>query len=464
MKRLLSIFLATMLAFSTVIITTEPVKASTADWEFFGSSCTSNASAASTINYIRAKYDQYSTYTGSGQCYGWTEKVCNMLAASRKTTYYTGKKFNKSNFKKYCLNLKAGAHLRLSHNKEYNGASGHSICLLKVTNDRVCWTDNNYAGYETIAYYSATLDQFVNYYSQYEYLNMIIKNTKYKSQKEPLMAIEKTSDGRSKLYWTKTTSTSKYKVYRATSKNGNYKLIKTTTAKNYKDTTAKYGTKYYYKVRSVKSGTDLYSSKVSSTARLVKPVITEMDNAFMDGGIKIKWKKVTSADKYYIYRAKQGSSKYDYVTATTKTTYTDKKADNPNKSYSYKIKAVYSKNSKGNSYKSDASYWMNPLPTAPKVTYTYDEATNQLILKWKKVPYAKQYYIGSFENQNYNWYSQVGWTDELTYTVNLNRYYPGNTYEFWVQARTESYYSSLLSEYVTITIPDYGTDDGYYWY
>lgn len=467
MKKLISIFLAVMLIGSSMAITTSPAHASTADWQFYGSTCTSNASAASTINYIRAKYDQYSQYKGSGECWGWAEKVGNMLAAERSTKYYKGLKFTKKNFKNKCLGIKAGAHLRLSHAKEYDGMYGHSVCLLKVTEKQVCWTDNNYSGYNIIAYHSATLDQFMNYYGQYEYLNAVTKTVSYKSQYEPKLAIEKTADGRSKLFWTKTTGTSKYKVYRSTSKNGKYKLLKTTTAKNFTDKTAKYGQKYYYKVRSVKSGYNLDSSKVTSTARLNKPVITDYGNNEKTGNIWIKWKKVPNADKYKIYRAKAGSSKYQYIAYTTKTTYTDKKMTDPSKSYAYKIKAVYSKNTKGNSYVSDPSYWLYPRLAAPQVSYTLNEATKELTLTWKKVPYANSYHIGSFENQNYDWYSSLEYTDDpnvLSYTVDLGRYYAGNTYEFWVRAIPKSGSSSALSNYVTFTVPDDWTNDNYWWY
>lgn len=138
MKKLISILLTVMLVGSSLVVSTSPVHASTADWQFYGSTCTSSASASSTINYIRAKYDQYSEYKGTGECWGWAEKVSNMLAAERSIKYYSGLKFTKKNFKDKCLNIKAGAHLRLSHNKEYNGMSGHSICLLKVTEKQVC--------------------------------------------------------------------------------------------------------------------------------------------------------------------------------------------------------------------------------------------------------------------------------------------------------------------------------------
>lgn len=464
MKRVISMLLAAILVCSVFTVTAEPVNASTSDWQFFGSTCTSNSSAAATINYIRAKYEHYSTYKGSGQCFGWTEKVGNMLAKECSTKYYKGLKFTKSNFLKKCNGIKAGAHLRLSHNKEYNGYSGHSICLLKVSKkkDLVCWTDNNYAGYETIAYYKGTIDQFVSYYSHYEYLNMITKTTKYKTQKEPLLATEKAANGRTKLYWTKTTSTSKYKVYRATSKNGTYRLIKTTTGKNYTDTSAKYGTKYYYKVKSVKSGTDKYSNKCYSTARLNKPVIIDYGNNEKTGKIWIKWKKVPNASKYYIYRA-VNDGKYKYYAATTKTTFTNTKAANPANRYSYKVKAIYSKNKKGNSYSSDPSYWLYPHLAAPKVSHTVDETANQMTLSWKKVPYATSYCI-YYRDQGSSYYSYFNSTEELSFIVDLNSMYEGYTYEFWVQAYPDSGCGSEASNLIEVYVPDDGIDDEYWWY
>ncbi len=48
---------------------------------------------------------------GSGECWGYAEKVCAMLASSRETKKYTGLKFNKTNFKNKCLGVKAGVRL-----------------------------------------------------------------------------------------------------------------------------------------------------------------------------------------------------------------------------------------------------------------------------------------------------------------------------------------------------------------
>lgn len=457
MKKLLSIFLAVALVFSTVIVTTEPAKAATSDWLFYGSTCTSNSSAASTINYVLAKYDQYSTYTGSGECFGWTERVCNLLAAERSTKYYDDLKFTVKNFRAKCLGLKAGAHLRLSNEKEYNPWSGHSVCLLKVTEDDVCWTDNNAVGYETIAYYRGTLEQFVARYGSFEYMNMVIKNTKYKTQVEPKLAVEKTGSGKPKLYWTKTSNTSKYKIYRSTSKNGTYKLIKTTTSKNYLDSSAKYGKKYYYKVKSVKKyTTDKTSNIFSCTPRLATPVITDYTTNLKSGGIKITWKKVTNADKYYIYRSVNHGD-YKYYAATTKTSWTNSKNVNPKNSYSYKVRAIYKADTDGNSYRSEPTYYIYPRIAAPKVSKSYNASTNELTLSWPKVSYATSYRVGFYENGNYDWYSYYNSTTELKQVIDMDRFYPGNYYEFFVLAYPDSGSTSVPSSLVKVTINEDGT-------
>lgn len=255
MKKILSLFLAAILVFSTTLVTTEPASAISVSpnraW-FTGSQCSDNKYVSSTIDYIRAKHPQLSLDETYSQCFGWAEKVRKMLGSKFSYKEYVGLKFTKKNFLNKCKGIKAGTHLRLGYGKYYDGYNGHSVCLLKVTKNKVYWTDNNWEGYNKIAYFSGSVSDFMEEYGQYDYINMIHKVTKYKNRTSPSLAIRKASDGRGQLCWTKTTNTTKYKVYRATSKNGTYKLIKTTTSYKFKDTTAKRGKTYYYKVKAVK--------------------------------------------------------------------------------------------------------------------------------------------------------------------------------------------------------------------
>jgi len=271
MKRILSLFLAAILAFSTVFMTAEPVNAISVSpnraW-FVGSDFTDNRYVSSTFDYIRAKHPMMSLDETYSQCFGWAEKMRETFGTKFAYKEYVGKKFTKKNFLKLCKNVKAGTHLRLGYGKYYDGYNGHSVCLLKVTKNRVYWTDNNWEGYNRIAYFSGSVDDFMVEYGQYGYVNMIHKVTKYKNRITPKLAIRKVPDGRGQLCWTKTVNTEKYKVYRATSKNGKYKLIKTTSTYKFKDTTAERGKTYYYKVKAVKkNGKVKVSNKDSFKAK-----------------------------------------------------------------------------------------------------------------------------------------------------------------------------------------------------
>lgn len=265
MKKKLSLLLMAMLICTSVFAFAEPSQAISVSpnraW-FTGADCTDNKYVASTIDYIRAKHPQLSLDETYSQCFGWAEQVREILGKEFYYKEYVGLKFTKKNFLEKCKGVKAGTHLRLGYGKYYDGYDGHSVCLLKVTKDKVYWTDNNWEGYNRIAYFSGSVDDFMEEYGQYDYINMIHKVKKYKTRTTPLLTIRKISSGKGKLYWTKTANTTKYKVYRATSKDGTYKLIKTTTKGYYADTTAKYGKTYYYKVKAVKE-----SGKTKTSAR-----------------------------------------------------------------------------------------------------------------------------------------------------------------------------------------------------
>ena len=263
MKKILAIFLISVLISSVPMAFVDATYAdSTNNWMFYGSSCSDNKYAASTINYIMAKYPNGTQWKGDGQCYGYALKVCDILSKKQKEVHYKKLRFTKKNLLKTCEGVRAGTHLRVSTSPGGDGW-GHSIVLLKVTSKKVYWTEANVRGYNNIRHYCASPETFINLYD-FTYIDYIIKNTQYRARTVPLLDGERNGKGQYRLYWTRTSSTEKYKVYRATAKNGKYKLIKTTRSCNYTDTTAKKGVRYYYKVKAVKeSGKTATSSKVS---------------------------------------------------------------------------------------------------------------------------------------------------------------------------------------------------------
>ena len=65
--------------------------------------------------------------------------------------------------------------------------------------------------------------------------------------------------------------------------------------------------------------------------------------------VNVKWSKNTSATKYYVFRKMEGKKVFKRVATTTQAKYIDNNVKK-NKTYSYKIQAIYS-NSKLNSDK-----------------------------------------------------------------------------------------------------------------
>lgn len=158
------------------------------------------------------------------------------------------------------------------------------------------------------------------------------------------------SSGKIKVSWPSVYKADKYEVYRATSKSGKYTKVKTTTLKYYNDTKATAEKTYYYKVKAIKADNTALNSSMSSyvskVCDLAKPTITVKRNS--KGDPKVSWKKVSYADKYYVYRATKKSGTYSKVKTTTSLSYTDTKAK-AGKTYYYKVKAVSTKTSDANS-------------------------------------------------------------------------------------------------------------------
>lgn len=104
------------------------------------------------------------------------------------------------------------------------------------------------------------------------------------------------------LQWNKVESATGYCIYRAT-ETGGFSLVGTTTAVSYKDTGLTNGTTYRYMVCTYAHVTDNtadYSSVIYMTTKVKAPTIKAIKGG--DGRVRIKWKKLTKATGYQIYR------------------------------------------------------------------------------------------------------------------------------------------------------------------
>lgn len=151
-----------------------------------------------------------------------------------------------------------------------------------------------------------------------------------------------TADG-VKVVWKPVSKCSGYRVYRKTEE-GSWKRIATVkgSAKSYyTDKKAKSGTKYIYKVVAY-SGS--YVSYYTETSRYYIEAPELFSAKSGKKGVSAKWETVAGASGYYIYRKTEDGSykKIATVKGATKYSYLDKSAKK-GRTYTYKVKAYYSK-------------------------------------------------------------------------------------------------------------------------
>lgn len=160
-----------------------------------------------------------------------------------------------------------------------------------------------------------------------------------------LSSVSLTSKGKAKLKWKEQAGVTGYQIYRATSENGIYKKVKTVnTATTATATVAAHtGSKpYYYKVRAYKviSGETVYGEFSGVKSCAPKKPTGVKATAQKGKKAKVKWKKVSNASGYEIYRATKKNGKYKKVTTITKKTLSfTNKSLKKGKTYYYKVRA-----------------------------------------------------------------------------------------------------------------------------
>ena len=146
-----------------------------------------------------------------------------------------------------------------------------------------------------------------------------------------------------KIAWKPVSKCSGYLVYRKT-ENGSYKriaTIKDAKKSSYIDKKAKSGMKYIYKVVAFSNSCTSYFTEVSRYY-LDNPELLSVKSG--KSGVTAKWEAVKGASGYYVYR-KTGDGSYSRIATVkdgAKYSYLDKSAKK-GKTYTYKVKAFYSK-------------------------------------------------------------------------------------------------------------------------
>ena len=258
------------------------------------------------------------------------------------------------------------------------------------------------------------------------------------------------SQGRPMLKWNAVSGAAKYEVYRARSKNGDYIKYSTVTGTNYTNTSyIENGNTYYYKVRALDaSGTaGAWSSVVSVTYKqtLPAPIVTGGNDS--QGRPTLKWKAVSGAAKYEVYRARSKNGDYIKYSTVTGTSYTNTSYIENGNTYYYKVRALKSSGTAG-AWSSIVSVTYKQTLPAPTVTGGND-AQGRPTLKWNAVTGAAKYevYRARSLNGDYIKYSTVTGT---SYT-NTSYIENGNTYYYKVRALDANGTAGAWSSVVSVT-------------
>ena len=241
------------------------------------------------------------------------------------------------------------------------------------------------------------------------------------------------AQGRPTLKWNAVTGAAKYEVYRARSRSGEYIKYSTVTGTSYTNISyIENGNTYYYKVRALDAnGTaGAWSSIVSVTYKqtLSAPTVTGGNDS--QGRPTLKWKAVSGAAKYEVYRSYSRDGSYSKYSTQTSTAYTNSSYLTSGTTYYYKVRALDANGNAG-PYSAAVSVTCRLKLTAPTVTGSTD-SQGRPTLKWNAVAGAAKYevYRARSKDGDYIKYSTVTGT---SYT-NTSYIENGNTYYYKVRA------------------------------
>ena len=327
--------------------------------------------------------------------------------------------------------------------------------------------DGDYIKYSTVTGTSYTNTSYIENGNTYYYKvraldangtagawSSIVSVTYKQTLSAPTVTGGNDSQGRPTLKWNAVTGAAKYEVYRARSKDGDYIKYSTVTGTSYTNTSyIENGNTYYYKVRALDAnGTaGAWSSIVAVTYKqtLSAPTVTGGNDT--QGRPTLKWKAVSGAAKYEVYRARSLNGDYIKYSTTTGTAYTNTSYIENGNTYYYKVRALKSDGTAG-AWSSIVSVTYRAASTgtlsAPSVTGGND-SQGRPTLKWKAVTGAAKYevYRARSKDGDYIKYSTVTGT---SYT-NTSYIENGNTYYYKVRALKSDGTAGAWSSIVSVT-------------
>ena len=368
----------------------------------------------------------------------------------------------------YRLANDAGIDCRIITGKAYNGTQteDHAWNIVRMADGKYYCLDATWDAGSSPAEYQYFLKGLTNfsrdhqaetdklntpYWTQYQSKTSA---TDYKASSTQLPAPTVTggndAQGRPTLKWKAVSGAAKYEVYRARSKDGDYIKYATVTGTSYTNTRyIENGNTYYYKVRALDAnGTaGAWSSIVSVTYKQTLPAPTVTGGNDSQGRPTLKWKAVSGAAKYEVYRARSKDGDYIKYSTVTGTSYTNTSYIENGNTYYYKVRALDANGTAGAWSSVVSVTYKQPLP-APTVTGGND-SQGRPTLTWKAVTGAAKYevYRARSRSGEYIKYSTVTGT---SYT-NTSYIENGNTYYYKVRALKSDGTAGAWSSIVAVT-------------
>ncbi len=242
--------------------------------------------------------------------------------------------------------------------------------------------------------------------------------------------------------WSAVEGAKNYLVIRKAPKE-DWKTLQTLSAKTKKfiDTTVKPDVKYQYAVR-VKNDKAL-SGFFSGTyyKYLTPPKVSSAQNAL--GGVKVKWKEVSSATGYKLYRKSETQDSWHRIAILNSkgsTSYTDTKAQSGTK-YSYTLIVVSGKYQ--SAYRTDGVS-VNYVAAPKKVTVKKQNSAN--VITWEKSKGATNYEIYRKGISASEWTKLATVKNTAKYTDSTAK--NGTVYYYRLRAVMKGKYYSAYSESV----------------
>ena len=192
------------------------------------------------------------------------------------------------------------------------------------------------------------------------------------------------------IKWTYSSDADGYYIYRK-NKSGEYEKIATVNDKNKTDYTDKKAFSSYKNTYTVKAfntnGVSRYFTKGVSAYYIPTPKLTSAKNTV--SGIKVSWKKVSTATNYNIYRKQKGDTYWEHIGNVKKSRlyFIDKDVVNL-ENYQYTVRAYDS-----NSVSEYSTVGVGTKRVNAPTVSSFKNVTSGVYIKWKKVSGASSYRI-----------------------------------------------------------------------